>query len=346
MRAAVYEEFRGAIEVGEVADPSPSLDGVVLRVLANGICRSDWHGWMGHDADIVLPHVPGHELAGEVVACGTDVERFSIGDLVTVPFVLGCGACPECGRGNEHICDRQYQPGFTGWGAFAEYVALPYADRNLVALPDGITPVTAAGLGCRFSTAYRAIVDQGRVCEGTTVAIWGCGGVGLSAVMIASALGATVIAVDTDPAALQFADRLGAAHLVPGGAGAGQAVRDLSGGGVDVGVDALGATTTAVASIESLRKQGRHVQVGLLVGPDEAPEIPMWRLHANEIEITGSHGMQAHRYPEMLHMVADGRLDPSSLVTGTVSLREGVDHLTRMAGFPGTGFVVIDDFTA
>jgi alcohol dehydrogenase len=183
MRAAVYESFQGPITIQDVADPEPSPTGVVLAVKACGICRSDWHGWMGNDPDIKLPHVPGHELAGEIVGLGSEISKFKIGDRVTVPFVSGCGACETCLAGDQQICDRQFQPGFTAWGAFAEYVALEYADGNLVRLPDEIGYVTAASLGCRFATSYRAVVDQGRVAAGQWVVVHGCGGVGLSAIM-------------------------------------------------------------------------------------------------------------------------------------------------------------------
>lgn len=351
MKAAVFDEFRGQIEIRSVEDPVLPPGGVVLRVEANGVCRSDWHGWMGHDRSIRLPHVPGHEMAGTIVELDSNVGQFVVGDRVTVPFVLGCGACPQCLAGNQHVCDNQYQPGFSGWGAFAEYVALPYADENLVALPDSMEFSTAAGLGCRFATAFRAVVDQGEVGEESSVAVWGCGGVGLSAVMIASALGAKVVAVDIDDAALAMAVACGADSVVNAGVERGRsdpvkAVRELSAGGVDVSIDALGSTGTAVSSIRSLRTRGRHIQVGLMIGDDAKPVIPMWRLHANEIELYGSHGMQAWRYPAMLEMVADGRLTPDALVTNRVDLGDGIDHLTNMATFPGTGFIVVDSFDA
>ena len=196
MRAAYYEDFREPITIREVADPTVLDDGVVVRVRATGICRSDWHGWMGHDPDIVPPHVPGHELAGVVEEVGRDVRRWAVGDRVTVPFVSGCGRCPPCLSGDPQICDDQFQPGFHGWGSFAERVGLRYADTNLVGLPEELDFVTAASLGCRFGTAFRAVEAQGRVSGGEWVAVHGCGGVGLSAVMIASALGAQVVAVD------------------------------------------------------------------------------------------------------------------------------------------------------
>lgn len=348
MRAAIFSEYGGPIGIEVVDDPIPPQGGVVLKVEANGVCRSDWHGWVGHDRSIPLPHVPGHEMAGTVVAVADSVRKFKEGDRVTVPFVLGCGSCPQCVTGNQQVCDNQYQPGFTGWGSFADYVALRYADENLVHLPDGMDMTTAAGLGCRFATSFRAVVDQGAVGPGDTVAVWGCGGVGLSAVMIAAALGAEVHAVDIDPAALALAKQVGASTSwrVVEGEDTVRAIKNATGGGVRVSIDALGSEATAVSSIRSLRKQGRHIQIGLMVGEDSAPAIPMWRLHLNEIELFGAHGMQAWRYPAMLDMVASGDLDPGALVSAHLTLSEGVDHLSRMDTFPGTGFAVIDDFTS
>jgi len=347
MKAAIYRGFGDPIDVVTVEDPIPPDGGVVVEVHATGVCRSDWHGWMGHDRDIALPHVPGHELSGIVAEVSPGVDPSMVGRRVTVPFVLGCGTCAMCLSGDQQVCEHQYQPGFTGWGSFARYVALPYASENLVTLPDEVSFATAAGLGCRFATAFRAVVDQGRVGEGTRVAVWGAGGVGLSATMIASALGASVVAIDIDPDALALAKASGASHtvLVSGGVDTLAAVRDLTGGGADVSLDTLGSTSTAVQSIRCLRRRGRHIQVGLMVGDDVAPAIPLWRLHAYEVELFGSHGMQAWRYPSMLAMIADGRLDPASLVTETLDLESGVEHLMSMDSFPGTGFAVITEFS-
>ena len=214
MRAVVYEAFQQAPCIQSVADPAPENDGVVLRVMAAGLCRSDWHGWMGHDPDITLPHVPGHELAGIVEAVGKDVQNWQAGDRVTVPFVGGCGRCPQCVSGNHQVCDDQFQPGFTHWGCFAEYVAIQRADINLVRLPDSMSFETASSLGCRFITSFRAVVDQGAVRAGQWVAVHGCGGVGLSAIMIANALGANVIAIDIGTRQLEMARAVGAVAML------------------------------------------------------------------------------------------------------------------------------------
>lgn len=346
MRAAVYEEFQGAVTLRDVPDPSPAPDGAVLRVAATGVCRSDWHGWRGHDPDITLPHVPGHEIAGIVEATGPEVRLWRPGDRVTLPFVCGCGRCEQCLSGNQQICDDQSQPGFTHWGSYAEFVAIDYADENLVALPEDLGFETAASLGCRFATAFRAIVDVGRASEGQWVAIHGCGGVGLSAVMIAVAQGARVIAVDIDDEALRLAEAVGASAAVDA---AGQdwtvdAVRDLTDGGAHLSIDALGSCETCFNSIACLRKRGRHVQVGLMVGEDHHPAVPMHQVIANELEVLGSHGMQASRYGRMLEMISDGRLDPRRLVGETIGLDVAARDFDRRDGSRGPGVTVINEF--
>ncbi len=345
MRAAIFESFKGKISIQNVPDPEPKADGVVVQVTATGLCRSDWHGWMGHDPDITLPHVPGHELAGVIVAKGKNVKRFSVGDRVTVPFVSGCGTCPQCASGNHQVCDYQFQPGFTHWGSFATYVRLDYADTNLVKLPETIADITAATLGCRFITAFRAIVDQGKVSQGSTVAIHGCGGVGLSAVMIANALGAQVIAIDINPDNLALAKQLGADLTINAAqTDVVNTVREYTQGGVAVSLDALGSATTCFNSIANLKKRGRHVQVGLVTGAHVHPKVPMDKVIAHELEIVGSHGMQAFRYPEMLNMIEEGRLQPEKLIDRTVALEEAIHLLPKMNDFTHKGVLVINSF--
>ncbi|MDP9867105.1 MULTISPECIES: zinc-binding dehydrogenase [Streptosporangium] len=372
MRAVVFDAFGADLRVREVPAPGPPPGGAVVRVEATGLCRSDWHGWQGHDPDIrVLPHVPGHELAGVVEAVGAGVGAWRPGDRVTVPFVCACGRCAACAAGDQQVCERQTQPGFTHWGSFAEYVAIENADVNLVGLPEEMAFTTAASLGCRFATAFRAVVTVGRVRPGEWVAVHGCGGVGLSAVMIAAAAGARVVAVDVSPQALELARRFGAtacvtaaspgAPAVPPDAPAGRAggaapappardaeeagagadvaarVRDLTGGGAHVSVDALGSPRTCVSSIESLRRRGRHVQVGLLPG---LTSLPMNRVIGHELELLGSHGMAAHAYPAMLEMVAGGLLRPDLLVTRTIGLDEAGPALAALGSAPGVTMIV------
>ncbi|MFE9026021.1 zinc-dependent alcohol dehydrogenase family protein [Streptomyces iakyrus] len=347
MRAVVFERYGEAAEVREVADPQPAEHGVVVRVEATGLCRSDWHGWQGHDPDIALPHVPGHELAGVVEAVGARVTRWRPGDRVTVPFICACGTCPSCAAGDHQVCERQTQPGFTHWGSFAQYVALDHADVNLVALPGELSFATAAALGCRFATAYRAVVQQGRVAAGEWVAVHGCGGVGLSAVMIAAASGARVVAVDVSARALELARTFGAAQCLDAAAvpDTAAAVRELTGGGAHLSLDALGSPGTCAASVNGLRRRGRHVQVGLLPSPAGTTPVPMARAIALELELLGSHGMAAHSYPPMLELVRSGVLRPDLLVTSTIALADVPAALAAMGTAPGAGATVIEPWS-
>jgi alcohol dehydrogenase len=345
MKAVLFEKFQEAPKVVSVADPTPENHGVVLRVEATGVCRSDWHGWMGHDSDVDLPHIPGHELAGVVEAVGRDVTNWSVGDRVTVPFICGCGSCSECHAGHQQVCLNQEQPGFTHWGSFAEYVPIHQADLNLVALPETMEFATAASLGCRFATSFRAVIDQGRVSAGQWVAVHGCGGVGLSAVMIAAAVGANVIAIDLDPAKLELARALGAAAVVNGAeADVVEAIQDLTKGGAHVSLDALGHPVTMTNSILCLRPRGKHVQVGLLLGEHASPAVPMPKVIGQELELLGSHGMQAHRYGAMLDMIKSGRLSPERLVGDEISLEEAPAALMAMDRFQSIGATVITRF--
>jgi D-arabinose 1-dehydrogenase-like Zn-dependent alcohol dehydrogenase len=330
VRAVVFEKFGATPEVREVEDPEPAPDGVVVTVEATGVCRSDWHAWRGHDPDVTLPHVPGHELAGRVRAVGERVRRWRPGDRVTVPFVCACGFCAQCASGNQQICDHQFQPGFTGWGSFAELVALDHADVNLVRLPEGLGPVTAAALGCRFGTAFRAVLRQGELSAGEWVAVYGCGGAGLSAVMLAVAAGARVVAVDLSPEALALAKALGAEATIDAAQEPVAAVRELTGGGAHLSLDCAGLPATCAASVAGLRKHGRHVQVGLLPPEQGVPPIPMHRVIADELRILGSHGLQAHEYPAMLDFVARSGLDLTRLVSRRIGLDEAPRALAGM----------------
>ena len=346
MRAIYFTQFGGELTVKDVPTPTPPANGVVIEVKATGLCRSDWHAWMGHDSDVVLPHVPGHELAGIVSEIGTGVTQFKVGDRITVPFVNGCGTCQYCTSGNAQVCPTQTQPGFTQWGSYAQYVAVENADFNLIALPDAISFSTAAALGCRFATAFRGLTARARVQPQEWVAIFGCGGVGQSAIMIAKALGARVIAIDISPVALAKAIQLGADFTINSSTSDALAqIRAATGDGADVSIDALGSQTTSTQSILSLRRRGRHLQLGLLLTPDGLTPEPMARVIAYELDILGSHGMAAADYPQMLAMVASGALRPDLLVERTVDLNEAITALQAMsdpAGATVGGITIIN----
>jgi alcohol dehydrogenase len=344
VRAVIFEEFGGPLSVRQVPDPTPRADGVVIAVKSTGICRSDWHGWRGHDPDIRVPHVPGHELAGEVVAIGRDVGGLRVGARVTVPFVSGCGGCSPCQRGDPQVCDVQFQPGFTHWGSFAEYVGLHYAERNVVELPEGLSFERAASLGCRFTTAYRALVQLAQLRADESLVVLGCGGVGLSSILIARALGARAIAVDVDPQKLELAREVGADVCIDatGGHDVARQVIELTRGGADVSIDALGSAATLRQSLEALRKRGRHVQVGLLVGEKDPPAVPMSRVIGYELQLFGSHGIAARAYPEVFDLI-DRKMIPLDRILGPRLRLEDVPvELPRIGQFQGLGIALVD----
>lgn len=322
MRAVLYDALGSPWRTGEVDEPEPPVDGIVLKVEAAGLCRSDWHAWHGHDNVSRFPHVPGHEFAGTIAAVGSGVTRWRVGDRVAVPFVCACGRCLVCESGNHQVCPHQWQPGFDGWGGFAEYVALPAADVNLVKLPQDVSFDVAASLGCRVATAYRAVVTIGRVSAGEEVAIHGAGGVGLASVMITRALGARAIAIDPSASAREAAMRLGAAIALEPGPDLVERIHEATDGGPHLSIEAIGDDVACRQSIESLRPRGRHVQVGLLPPGTATEPVPMHRVISRELEVLGSHGLAAHDYPELLALVASGRLRPELLVSRTIALDE------------------------
>jgi alcohol dehydrogenase len=339
MNSIYFTKFKGPLSVVDIPVPSPTNEGVVIKVEATGLCRSDWHAWMGHDSDIVLPHVPGHELAGVISEIGSAVTKFKVGDRVTVPFVCGCGKCQYCTRGDAQVCPTQTQPGFTGFGSFAEYVAINNADFNLVTIPENVSFATAAALGCRFATSYRGLIKRAQVKANEKVVIYGCGGVGLSAIMIAKAQGAHVYAVDINDAALAIAQSLGAETINSSNVDPVAFMQNL--GGAHVAVDALGSEATAGASVLSLARGGRHLQLGLLLTPSGLTAIPMARVIAWELDLLGSHGMAARDYPEMLALVASGVLNPSLLVKREVNLEVGAQALADLNNQQQGGITII-----
>lgn len=338
--------FGAPLSIERVADPATPADGALVEVRASGVCRSDLHGWLGHDAAIRLPHVPGHEFAGVVAEVGPEVRGVRPGDRVTAPFCCGCGRCTPCRQGETQVCDVDHQPGFSAWGSFAELVVVPVADLNCVVLPDDVDFINAAALGCRFMTAFAAVATRGRVGPGDWLAIHGCGGVGLAAVMLGAALGASVVAVDVEPRALALAVDLGATHAVDAREADDLAGRiaELTGGGAHVSIDALGSPATCAGSIGCLRKRGRHVQVGLLVGGDAAPPVPMALVIARELDIVGVHGMAVRHYPALLRLVSSGAVRPGRLVQRRIALDDASAALSAMrrGGPEAAGITVID----
>ncbi len=343
MRAAVLESFGQPLVIREYPDPLLTPDGVIVKVEANGICRSDWHAWVGDWRWLSLPHVLGHELSGVVEEAGSEVTQFRPGDRVIVPFTQGDGTCPACQQGHQNVCEHVTMPGFSYSGGMAPWVHIPHADRNLVSLPNTVSFQDAAALGCRYMTAFHGLVDQIKVQAGEQVVIYGAGGVGLSAVQIAKAQGASVIAVDIAEDKLSLAKRLGADVVVDGRASdVARAVREMTHGGADVSVDALGRASTIKAAIHSLRNRGRHLQIGLASPEDRGVSaFPVDVIVQHELLVMGTFGMQPHRYGDLLRMVGKGQLNPGALVTATVSLDQVSCVLEDMGAYRGAGVTVL-----
>lgn len=343
MQAVVYSHFGAIPALTHLPDPAPPDDGVVLQVAVTGLCRSDWHTWKGHFGPVPLPMVPGHELAGTVIEVGKNVTRWQGGERVTVPFALGCGSCNSCQAGHTHLCENDLQPGYNLPGSFAAYIAIPRADRNLIRLPESINFQSAAALGCRFTTAFRALIDQGRLRPGEWVVVNGCGGLGLSAVMIAASSGAQVIAIDLHPAALQLADELGAIHTlnIAKEEEYSAAVLELTHGGAQLVIDAVGAPGIARTALEYLARRGRFIQVGYPAEEPDGSPVPLGLLMGRELEMLGSHGMPAHAFPRLLEFIHSNHLDPHRLVTRTISLSEAPEALLAMDAYQ-TGITQIN----
>lgn len=344
MKAAIYNRFNDVIEIKQVDDPVLTDEDAIIEVKASGICRSDWHGWKGHDPDIRLPHVPGHEFSGIVKEVGKKVTSFQPGDRITAPFCCGCSTCPQCLKGNQHICDNHFQPGFTDWGSFAQYVRIKNADFNLIKLPSSIDFVSAAGLGCRFITAFHGIVNQGKIDPSMSVAIHGCGGVGLSAIMIAASYGAKVIAIDINELNLAKAKSFGAEYIINATKeDVVDKLREITNGGTNLSMDALGSQETSTNSINCLAKKGKHIQVGILGRENDIP-VSTADLIAKEVEIIGSHGMPIADYNPIFNLIKSKKIDPSLLIDRTVNLEKIHQELLKMDNYRNSGMVIIDHF--
>ncbi|THE63030.1 alcohol dehydrogenase [Salinadaptatus halalkaliphilus] len=353
MRAAVLSDYGEPLEIEDVPSPSAAEDGVVIETEACGICRSDWHGWQGDwgwiGAQPPEGQILGHEPAGTVVEVGTDVETVSVGDRIAVPFNIADGTCHCCLTDHSNICENVRPLGFAEsvQGAFAEQVHVPSADFNAVALPEGVSSVDMAGLGCRFMTAFHALAHRADLEAGDWVAVHGCGGVGLSAVHIADALGAHVVAVDIKADKLETATELGATETVNVGDvdTVAREIQAITDGGADVSIDALGIAETAQNSVQCLRRLGQHIQIGL-TSEEEQGVVPLTTdlMVMKEIEFIGSFGMQPPRYDEILRMVQSGKLDPSRVVSETVGLEDVSDKLAAMTNYETAGIPVINEF--
>lgn len=343
MRAAVLNKYNAPLSIETIDMPACPHDGVVLKVLACGVCRSDWHGWVGEHPRVKPGQIGGHEYCGEVVEAGPEAT-FAAGDRVIAPFILACGSCPQCRSGASNTCLDQRLPGFVEPGAFAEYVAVP-RDHNLARLPEDMSPSLAASLGCRVTTAWHALTDRASVQPGEWLAIHGTGGIGLSAMLLGRALGARVIVTDIVPEKLEHAKSLGADAVIDARSGdSAEQIIELTKGGADVSVEALGFAVTVAASMACLKPLGRHVQVGLPVGPHAVQDIDMNLIYMRNLALYGTRGMPAHRYPSLLSLIEGGHVDLNPMIAREVALSDVSAELAAFNGPTLPGVAVVTDF--
>ena len=355
MHAVQMDEFRQPLTVRNVPVPEIGDDDALVRVTASGICRTDWHVWHGDwswlGLKVPLPAILGHEMGGVVERVGSRVQNLAVGTRVSIPFNLACGHCGYCVEGLQNICDNAQWPHLLpGSGGWAEYARVPNAQLNCIPLPSNVTELDAAALGCRYMTAYRAVSTRAAVRGGETVAVVGIGGVGLSAVEIANALGAQVIAVDQKQEALDAARKLGAIETINSTGLTPVQVADrikaINGGdGVAASIDAIGVNNGTLTALEALRKGGRLATVGLTSAEEHGNlTIPVDRLVANEWSIAGSLGNPHSEYPQLLAMIQSGKLSPRAHVEREVGFEDVQSVLDLMPTFKTNGFAVITQF--
>ena len=343
MRAAVLREYNAPLSIEDVAEPACPDDGVVLKVMACGVCRSDWHGWVGEHPRVKPGQIGGHEYCGEVIEAGAGAT-YSVGDKLIAPFILACGTCPNCRQGDQNTCDNQRLPGFIEPGAFAEYVAVP-RDHNLALLPETLSPTVAAGLGCRVTTAWHALTGRAALQPGEWLAVHGTGGIGLSCLLLGIAMGARVVVVDIVDEKLTHAKGLGAEAAVNATSGDVAAqIKEITGGGAHVSIEALGLPVTTNASIECLRPLGRHVQVGMPVGHTATMDINMSAVYLGNLALYGTRGMPSWKYPSLLALIETGRIDMSPLIAREIGLSGTSAELAAFNGPTPPGVAVITDF--
>jgi S-(hydroxymethyl)glutathione dehydrogenase/alcohol dehydrogenase len=343
MKASVVRNPSGRFTVEEVRDPQPQAGEILVRIAGCGVCHTDLHI---HDGSVTFPFpaVLGHEISGTVVDVGAGVDHLQVGDNVVGAFIMPCGQCRKCSAGREELCEpffaknrlsgtlydgttRLYDAGgeplaMYSMGGLAEYAVMPALAG--AAIPAHAPLADSAILGCAFLTAYGALVHVGGLQEGASVAVVGAGGIGLSTVAVAKALGAgEVLAVDVANDRLDAALKLGASQTVNGREqDAVAAVRDLTGGGADVVIEAIGNPDTFRQATEMVADGGRCVMVGIApVGATADVEIT--RLVRRKIQIAGSFGGRPRTDLEHLgRLVADGLLNPGALISRRFSLAE------------------------
>ncbi|OLF18470.1 alcohol dehydrogenase catalytic domain-containing protein [Actinophytocola xanthii] len=336
MRAAWIEATHAPLRVGERPRPEPGPGQVVVAVRAAGVCHTDLHLRDAVPSSPPLPLVPGHEVAGDVVAVASDVD-IALGTRVLVYYYDGCGRCPACADGLENLCPApKAKYGFDTDGGYAEYMLV--AARCCVPLPDSVGYADAAVMGCSGTTALHAGRRVAGVRAGETVVVMGVGGIGLAVTQAAVLDGASVIAVDVHEASLEKAKQVGATDVVLGSVDVAAAVRELtSGRGADVAVDTVGNESTPAVCVDLLRTGGRLVLIGYT---DRPAPVDVSRIVTKEVVVRGSVGATLDDAREAVRLLADGHL--RAVVSGRYPLADADRVLAELAGGGTVGRIVLE----
>ncbi len=320
MRALRLEALGLPLVAIDIPVVAPGPDDVVVRVRAAGICHTDAHLRQGGSSSASLPLIPGHEIAGEIAELGTQVRDLAVGDRVCIHYVVSCTTCVHCRAGREQFCLSYQMIGAQRAGGYAEYVTVPA--RNAVRLPEPISFVHGAVMMCSSATALHAL-RRGRLAAGETVAVFGVGGLGISAIQLAMSLGAArVFAVDRDAGKLTVAESLGAVPVDAGEVDAVVRVRELTAGmGVDVSLDLVGAPAVTLQALQALAVHGRAVAVGI---HPHAITLPVYRtVLGPEVELVGANDHLLSELAELMVFAQSGALDLGPARIGAVALEAG-----------------------
>ncbi len=320
MKAAVFYAANEPLRVEEIPTPTPGPGEVLVKVAACGLCHTDLH-YIDHGVPTFKapPLVLGHEISGTVAAIGAGTTRWQEGDRVLLPAVYGCGQCAMCRTGRENVCEKMVMFGNNVDGGYAEYVLAPAKD--LLSLPEELPLVESAIIADAVTTPYHAVVNRGAVKPGDRVVVFGCGGIGLNLVQIAAAVGAQVIAIDIVDGKLEWARRLGAQTTLNAAQieRIDKEIRKLTGGGADIGFEAIGNPVTQAQTFSCLRTGGRFVVVGYSAKP---MTLDTGRVMYREMEVIGSLGCRAVDYPRVLELARQGKIKVEELVTARFPLED------------------------
>ncbi len=320
MKAAVFHGKGVGLKIEDIPVPSAGDGQILVKVAACGVCHTDLH-YIEHGVPTFKkpPIVLGHEASGMVERVGAGVCNVTAGQRVLIPAVLTCGRCFCCRTGRENICTDMTMLGNHLNGAYAEYVAVPAKD--VVALPDSIPLAEASIIADAMSTPYHAVKNRARVRPGDSVAVFGCGGVGINAVQLAAAAGAGVIAVDINDRKLEWAKQFGATHTINAAKveRVSKEIKKLTGGGADIALEVIGNPRTIEEAFESVRVGGRLCVIGYT---HETISIVAGKIMFKELEIVGSLGCRPVDYLPLIRMVEQGKIDLKSQVTHRFRLEE------------------------